>query len=168
MSHLTILCVISLILTSINSLPIGMNNEILPKIVIPEETINATVENAVSRSALVRNTIRPGMVVRSYSVNLEPNIQAGSFSGQVLTVVDLTQATRGEDIIFHVSDLEVTVVRFALMTSTNFMDAEFNVDDGLLTIVTESNAAMFTILIQFQGALNSVDGLYAGSYNNGK
>ncbi|XP_063824400.1 membrane alanyl aminopeptidase-like [Ostrinia nubilalis] len=175
MSNIPILFIFSLILISTNALPIGLKNEELPKIVVAdisenvtndERTENDTVSDIkVSDRALARASVRPGMVVQSYAVQLEPNEANGVFSGSVVIVVNIIDAaTREDDILFHISDLDVTSVVFAVGGGTNFMEANFFEDDGLLVIQTGVMATLYSFVIEFNGNLDPGFGLYSGSY----
>lgn len=167
MNSLKLLCVLSLFVARMNCLPIRTkNNEDLQE-VIPNNV--ETEDVSVSRSA-ARNTIRPGMFVRSNIVHLEPNINAGTFSGELLAEVVLDETTRDENLVLRVEDLEITGVRSALVTANAFEDAEFEVDEenGLLTIEPGIRGTLYKLEITFEGELSLANGFYSGSFGNGK
>lgn len=118
------------------------------------------------------NQVRPGMTVTNYVVEIEPNVNAGTFNGRLAAQVIIEDPdTREDDIIFQVRDMTVQSVEFSIAGGTTFQPADFNVndDDGILEISTGLRATLYSFIIQYQGSLSIIgDGLYAGRYDNGK
>lgn len=117
---------------------------------------------------LLRNNVRPGMIVTSYAIEIEPNIAGGTFSGRAIAQVILTDIATIEDpIMFQAIDLNVVSVLFAIGGGATFRPAEFFVidDEGLLEIQSEL-ASLYTFIIEYEGQLNqNGQGLYLGSYD---
>lgn len=68
-----------------------------------------------SSNVTMRNQIRPGMLVTNYDIELEADRGSGTFSGRAVIRVTITDPTTREDeIVFHVRDLNINSVRFAI------------------------------------------------------
>lgn len=152
--------------TDVNTLPsinviddsvIQINN-------IDVETKNVSVVNMTSL-----RTVRPGMTVLSYNIEIDPHVQSDTFTGRLSVQVSLTQDTREEPIIFHSVDLSIHSVLYAIGTGSGFTETDFNVDDedGLLEIEIDNVASRYTLIIEYDGPIrDDGTGIYRGTYED--
>lgn len=188
MTTLKILCVLSLALTIVFSLPINkiLQDEVKIHVfsgIEMKENVKQTADRASiikendtasfssitdksTSSIQTRNLLRPGMTVNRYDVHLTPNENDGTFTGLLEATVTSTLATREEPIIFYAEDIEVNSVIFAVGGNTVFNPAEdFNQDEGELEIVTGTDATIYRFRIEYTGSLTSVgQGFFAGGF----
>ncbi|KOB74750.1 Aminopeptidase N-11 [Operophtera brumata] len=129
------------------------------------------VINTVKSNLTMRNQIRPGMHVTSYSIEITPNVNDDTFSGRLtvqVNIIDLT--TREDPVMFYVRDLDIDSVVYSLVGGTNFAPvADFDVDedDGILEIETGVEATLYTFVIEYRGTLLVPgQGLYTGRYDS--
>ncbi|XP_041970735.1 membrane alanyl aminopeptidase-like [Aricia agestis] len=123
----------------------------------------------VLSSSNARNQIRPGMVVERYDIEISVNPIAGSFDGHLTARVNvIDQNSREDPILFYVGELNIRSVLFSFAGGSVFYSAEdFNVDEGLLEIVTGFEASLYTFIIEYTGSLEWVGtGLFYGSHGN--
>lgn len=148
-------------------------NDVVRVANLTDQINNSTEQRVRNVTRLEKmNQVRPGMTVTNYVVEIEPNVNAGTFNGRVAAQVIIEDHdTREDDIIFQVRDIAVQSVEFSLAGGNTFQSADFSVDDddGILEISTGFRATLYSFIIQYRGSLSIIgDGLYAGRYDNGK
>lgn len=147
------------------SLPIRIQD-----VEIPPPEIPLMIEYGVEESSNVtmRNQIRPGMLVTNYDIELEADRGSGTFSGRAVIRVTITDPTTREDeIVFHVRDLNINSVRFAIAGGSTLNNADYDVDDddGILEIETGSESSLYDFHIEYTGTLTNVGtGFWAGEF----
>lgn len=148
---------------------ISCNGNIENVIKIDDDSATETIINEVN-STMLRKLITPGMVVPRYAIELDLNVDGGTFNGKVTAEVVIIDASAKEDpIIFYVSHLDIISVVFAIAGEIVLSEAEISVDEeaGFLLIRTGLEATMYSIIIEYSGSLAMVGcGLYAGYYDN--
>lgn len=114
--------------------------------------------------------IRPGMYVSHYEIDIEPDIESETFTGKLIAQISLTDiSSSGDPILLHVEDLEIESVLFAIAGGNTYRDADFDVDDGILTIETGANSLTYNLIIEYEGIIrNDGNGLYMGWYDDDK
>ncbi|CAH0407482.1 unnamed protein product [Chilo suppressalis] len=166
MAVFRLFCIL-IVLVTVNCLPIFKNDD---KVELPEidSSEDVQVVNVSARDErLSRSSLRPGMQVRSYAIEIEPDIDSGTFTGTVLiNALIIDQATISDPILFHVEDLDVNSVEVAIGGSTQYNDANFEVVDGELRI-TDLSRSTYWFRISYEGNLDPTAGLFVGSYDGG-
>lgn len=119
--------------------------------------------NATGLSNTLFRNVRPGQDARQYSVEI--TINGRSFDGRAVIQVQLTDATREDPIAFHVEDLNILSVRTGIFTEVNAIAADFDVEDGVLEIEPQQEAANYIVVIEYTGSLDGGVGLYEGDFN---
>lgn len=167
------------------SLPLKSKNVEIPQIETPDlhiknqealysevlaEGVHDTNNNNRFKGTL-RNTIRPGIVVNNYAVEITPNVNSGTFAGRLVAQVAVTdQSTREDEIKFHVSDLNINSVTFSIASGSTLYNADYfiNDDDGLLEISTNFESTLYTFIIEYQGVMGvSATGLFMNTFSDG-
>ncbi|KAL0882646.1 hypothetical protein ABMA27_001081 [Loxostege sticticalis] len=173
---LKVIFICSLVLTLTNQLPIAIKNEkltnIVPELIAnvnSERSENVTVSGRTSDRTLVRSAIRPGMIADNYAVELDVDVDGGTYSGRVSVRVNINDPNTLEDeITFHAAGISVDSVEFAVGGSNTFVEANHHQDDdGLLRISTGQTATLYRFMIGFEGNLDPSIGLFSGSYGDG-
>ncbi|KPJ03371.1 hypothetical protein RR46_06527 [Papilio xuthus] len=129
--------------------------------------IDKTEQNILKNSDTgSRNQVRPGMSVSNYDVEITRN--GDTFTGRLLAQVIVEDpSTREDDIVFQVEGLTIDSVQFSMAGGSNFQNADFGVDDGLLEISTGIEATLYNFRIEYRGSLQETGfGLYVGRYFN--
>lgn len=139
-----------------------LQNEIKTSEAITNETEarNATVP----RNSMLRE-VRPGQEVRNYDIEL--TYDGNQFIGRIVIDVVLTLETREDPIVFHAVDLDITRVMTGVFTEANAIDADFDLDDGLLEISPPQLATSYVVIIYYSIQLsNGGPGVYFGEGND--
>ncbi|KAJ8733125.1 hypothetical protein PYW08_001423 [Mythimna loreyi] len=129
-----------------------------------------TIVNATGDDS-IRGNIRPGQVVRSYSLEITVNnntVNGNTFDGRAVLDIMLTPATREDAIILHVKDLLIKSVKVGMFSSVNVVEADFHVDYEELYIYPTIVALSYIVIIEYTGYLTESGlGLHLGKYNQG-
>lgn len=160
--------------TEFSQLPVIVVNDPIddpvPTTEVPTETpvpLNGDADGIDSNATGLSNTlfrnVRPGQDARQYSVEI--TINGRSFDGRAVIQVQLTDATREDPIAFHVEDLNILSVRTGIFTEVNAIAADFDVEDGVLEIEPQQEAANYIVVIEYTGSLDGGVGLYEGDFN---
>ncbi|XP_030032718.2 membrane alanyl aminopeptidase [Manduca sexta] len=121
---------------------------------------NFTKSFNITRNTLLRN-IRPGQQVRQYVVSI--TFDDEEFHGRAVIDVVVTDATRGENLVFHFDDVEIDSVQTGVFTIASAVDADFDLDDGILEIEPAQDATSYIVIVEYTGELsNTGRGLYIG------
>lgn len=138
-----------------------------------KNVINVTegTSNEVTNNALVmRNQVRPGMEVSSYAVEINANVEGGSFDGRAIVNLRIfDHDTREDPLVLNVAGLNINRVQYAIMGGSNLFDADYSTDDDdqILEIEPGQLGSQYTLYIEYSGSLNGVGkGLYRGSYGD--
>lgn len=173
--------VLFLLIASTQSLPVTIKNlEVTDHLqssgeeVFTESVNNVIIQSEelidVSNRSTLRNTIRPGMLVTNYVIEIEPDRLSGTFSAVAMIQVSITDLnTREDPVIFHAKDLNIRSVQFSLIGGSILYNADFDMDDddGLLEIETGLEATLYTFVISYSGSLE-IGGraLWTGYYDD--
>lgn len=126
---------------------------------VPDE--NST--DVHSRSTLTRN-VRPDQEITHYLVELTAD--GDSFTGKAVIEISLSFATREDPMVLHVEGLDIQSVMVGVFNLNNPVQADFNVDDGLLEIEPPSLSTSYILDIEYTGSLSTVGrGFFRGEYN---
>lgn len=119
-----------------------------------------------TRNTLLRQDIRPGQKIREYAIEITPD--GNTFRGRAVLTVDLTFATREDDIELHCEELDIHSVMAGVFSEANALPVEsFEIDEGILEITTGQLASSYILIIDYTGSLTSAgQGLYQGQYND--
>ncbi|XP_075971877.1 membrane alanyl aminopeptidase-like isoform X2 [Anticarsia gemmatalis] len=146
----------------------------VPQINVVEDVVvrndtNVAVKNE-TESRVLRNQIRPDMVVNSYEIELTPNADGVTFTGLAVIQIAITDAnTREDPVILHARDLDIRSVRYTIFGAGAVYDADFDMDDddGLLEIDAGGVASTYNFQIQYIGSLAMVGkAFYRGNYDD--
>lgn len=131
-------------------------------VINPIDILNSEMRN------MERNTLRPGMRVDRYIIEIEPN--GARFEGTAELRITITdQDTREDPLLFHSRDLIYSSVRFSIAGGSNFQNAAIDVDndDGTIEVDTNSAATTYTIIFEYTGRMDLIGiGMFAGNYGN--
>lgn len=149
----------------------AINKTDVVKVVNEGPTNTNYVVYAVQSNITMRNQIRPGMQVISYSVEITSNTNDDTFSGRLTVQVNIMDSTTREDpVMFYVRELDIDSVVYSLVGGLVFVPVlNFDVDeeDGILEIETGIEATLYTFVIEYRGSLSVPgQGLYAGRYDS--
>ncbi|CAH2217442.1 jg25470, partial [Pararge aegeria aegeria] len=124
------------------------------------EDITTNVDNLE-----VQSSIRPGMVVDRYIIEIRPVCES-TFEGTATIHVSITNKTTiGDPIVFQIDDLTIESIRFSVAGGIPNLRPRFypEPDDGVLIIIPSINATLYTFRIEYTGLLDVVgNGIYRG------
>ncbi|CAH1647280.1 unnamed protein product [Spodoptera littoralis] len=169
--------VLLITIVSVTCKPVDLNivqTEEFNELVLEPESknvINVTEGTSNEVTSLgMRNQVRPGMEVLSYAIEINADVNAGSFNGRAIIQVRFSdESTREDAIILHVADLNINRVQYAIMGGSNLVDADYSTDDDdqIIEIEPGQIALLYTLYIEYSGSLDRAGkGLYRGSYGD--
>lgn len=139
-----------------------INEQSTKEIEEEESVLNETLINTTN--GLLRN-IRPGQRIINYDIVITKN--GRNFQGRAVLDVELTFATRDDDIVLNVQDLQINNVLLGVFTDVNAQPANWNDDDGLLEISFDTNALSYIVIVEYTIPEVAFGyGLYTGSYGD--
>lgn len=167
------ICVLLNVLVMVSTKPIDVKTLTTPdnvlSVIVEEEAKADVVKNQTDISSRsLRNQIRPGIAIGSYSVELTPDLNDGTFFGRTIVEVSITdQDTREDPIILYARDLQISSVTFSILGGSVLYEADFDVDEdaGTLEIETGLTATLYNFHIEYTGPLTIVGkGFFTGEF----
>lgn len=134
------------------------------KLIKSSETTVLTKQDIVSLDSI----LRPGMTISDYVIEIDPDINSGTFQGRLIASVHVNQDTREEPLKFFIEELDIDSAEYAIGTAgSNFQEADFNTEEDHVEISTGLSSLSYTIIINYEGPIrNDGTGLYIGHYGD--
>ncbi|CAH2105886.1 unnamed protein product [Euphydryas editha] len=115
-----------------------------------------------------RSYMRPGQSASRYNIHITRD--GDTFRGRAVIDIQLTEATRGNQMFFNLADLVVSNVQLGVLTTGNAQDASFAYleDEQRLRITPlASRPISYVAIIEYSGNLREDGfGLYRGQYGD--